>query len=188
MYNLRNRSFLKELDFSRDELLHLLNISQALKTAKYAGNEVQREFMSSFAERDQMDESAQSRFQLTRDALDCMVKNPVFGCGLENWGNVAPEYGWPRGKRAHNPWAEVGATLGVRPEHLSITPTGWRVDVETIEMLGAERLLYGRMEGESLVIRTDEGDACPALGSTIHVTPKAGRLHWFDSATGQRLP
>jgi ornithine carbamoyltransferase len=42
MYNLRNRSFLKELDFSRDELLHLLALSQALKTAKYAGNEVQR--------------------------------------------------------------------------------------------------------------------------------------------------
>ena len=42
MYNLRNRSFLKELDFSRDELLHLLSLSAALKTAKYAGNEVQR--------------------------------------------------------------------------------------------------------------------------------------------------
>jgi len=39
MYNLRNRSFLKEVDFSRDELLHLLRLSQALKTAKYAGNE-----------------------------------------------------------------------------------------------------------------------------------------------------
>ena len=42
MYNLRNRSFLKEVDFSRDELLHLLALSEALKTAKYAGNEVQR--------------------------------------------------------------------------------------------------------------------------------------------------
>jgi ornithine carbamoyltransferase len=42
MYNLRNRSFLKEIDFSRDELLHLLALSHALKTAKYAGNEVQR--------------------------------------------------------------------------------------------------------------------------------------------------
>ena len=42
MYNLRNRSFLKEIDFSRDELLHLLALSEALKTAKYAGNEVSR--------------------------------------------------------------------------------------------------------------------------------------------------
>jgi ornithine carbamoyltransferase len=39
MYNLRNRSFLKELDFSRDELLHLLELSEALKVAKYAGDE-----------------------------------------------------------------------------------------------------------------------------------------------------
>ena len=31
MYNLRNRSFLKEIDFSRDELLHLLRLSEALK-------------------------------------------------------------------------------------------------------------------------------------------------------------
>jgi ornithine carbamoyltransferase len=42
MYNLRNRSFLKELDFSGEELEHLLALSEALKTAKYAGNEVQR--------------------------------------------------------------------------------------------------------------------------------------------------
>ena len=42
MYNLRNRSFLKEIDFSRDELLHLLALAQALKTAKYAGNEAPR--------------------------------------------------------------------------------------------------------------------------------------------------
>ena len=85
----------------------------------------------------------------------------------------------------------IGATLGVRPEHFIISPTGWRMVVDTLEMLGAERLVYGRLAqfgDESLVIRTDEGDACPALGSTIHVTPKAGRLHWFDTATGQRLP
>jgi len=42
VYNLRNRSFLKEIDFTRDELAHLLALAQALKTAKYAGNEVQR--------------------------------------------------------------------------------------------------------------------------------------------------
>jgi len=42
MYNLRNRHFLKEIDFTRGELSHLLAMSAALKTAKYAGNEVQR--------------------------------------------------------------------------------------------------------------------------------------------------
>jgi ornithine carbamoyltransferase len=42
MYNLRNRSFLKEVDFTRDELLYLLRLSEALKMAKYAGNEEPR--------------------------------------------------------------------------------------------------------------------------------------------------
>ena len=39
-YNLRNRSFVKELDFEPVELRHLLKVSEALKTAKYAGTEV----------------------------------------------------------------------------------------------------------------------------------------------------
>jgi ornithine carbamoyltransferase len=42
MYNLRNRSFLKELDFSARELEHLLTLAAALKTVKYAGTEVPR--------------------------------------------------------------------------------------------------------------------------------------------------
>ena len=41
-YNLRNRSFVKELDFAPRELRFLLEMSQALKTAKYAGNEGRR--------------------------------------------------------------------------------------------------------------------------------------------------
>ena len=41
-YNLRNRSFVKELDFTPAELRHLLKMSEALKTAKYAGTEVRR--------------------------------------------------------------------------------------------------------------------------------------------------
>jgi ornithine carbamoyltransferase len=40
MYNLRNRSFLKEIDFSAGELQHLLNLAAALKMVKYAGTEV----------------------------------------------------------------------------------------------------------------------------------------------------
>src|ERR687884_788569 len=42
MYNLRNRSFLKEIDFSARELEHLLKLAAALKRAKYAGTEVPR--------------------------------------------------------------------------------------------------------------------------------------------------
>jgi ornithine carbamoyltransferase len=42
VYNLRNRSFLKEIDFTAEELGHLLRLSAALKMVKYAGNEVPR--------------------------------------------------------------------------------------------------------------------------------------------------
>jgi ornithine carbamoyltransferase len=42
MYNLRNRSFLKEADFEPRELRFLLQMAQALKIAKYSGTEVKR--------------------------------------------------------------------------------------------------------------------------------------------------
>ena len=40
--NLRNRSFLKELDFTSEELLFLINLSRQLKAAKYSGYEQPR--------------------------------------------------------------------------------------------------------------------------------------------------
>jgi len=41
-FNIRNRSFLKELDFSPEELMFLLDLSRDLKAAKYAGTEKQK--------------------------------------------------------------------------------------------------------------------------------------------------
>lgn len=41
-FNLRNRDFLKEIDFTTQELQYLLDLSRDLKRAKYSGTEVQR--------------------------------------------------------------------------------------------------------------------------------------------------
>jgi ornithine carbamoyltransferase len=41
-YNLKNRSFLKEIDFDPAALRYLLKMAEALKLAKYAGTEVKR--------------------------------------------------------------------------------------------------------------------------------------------------
>ena len=41
-FNLKNRSFLKEIDFEPGELRYLLRLAEALKLAKYAGTEVKR--------------------------------------------------------------------------------------------------------------------------------------------------
>ncbi|MGS5088638.1 sn-glycerol-3-phosphate ABC transporter ATP-binding protein UgpC [Hydrogenophaga sp. A37] len=86
------------------------------------------------------------------------------------------------------PGGRAGAVLGVRPEHLDIGDGGWAVQIEAVEMLGAERLVYARLGDESLVIRIHEDQGAPALGATIHVQPRADRLHWFDAASGQRRP
>ncbi len=82
---------------------------------------------------------------------------------------------------------KAGNILGIRPEHLDVTPTGWAVKVEAIETLGAERLVYSSMNGEQMIVRIDEQHTPPAIGSTFHVTPRADRMHWFDKETGKRI-
>ena len=83
-----------------------------------------------------------------------------------------------------------GAILGIRPEHLQVGLAGaggWAVQVETVEMLGAERLVYGRIGDEFLIVRTDESlSSAPEIGSTMHVMPRTDRIHWFDAESGKR--
>jgi len=93
------------------------------------------------------------------------------------------------------PDAKSGVITGIRPEHLDITSGGWALQVEAVEMLGAERLIYGKWAhklnaadaDETVIIRIEESAAVPALGSTLHVTPRADRIHHFDAATGKRM-
>ncbi len=85
------------------------------------------------------------------------------------------------------PGGRAGALLGIRPEHLDIATSGWQVRVESTELLGAERLVYGRLGSESLIVRLDEGRGAPANGSTLTVAPRADRVHWFDAESGKRL-
>src|SRR5262249_12030925 len=71
-----------------------------------------RFFTVAAAAGEQRDWSTQSRLDLWRDCLDCLVQNPLFGCGPGNWGETAVRYGWPPGKSAHTTWLEVAAELG----------------------------------------------------------------------------
>jgi len=38
-----------------------------------------------------------------------------------------------------------------------------------------------------VILRAEESHAVPALGATIHVTPRQDRLHLFDADTGKRV-
>jgi sn-glycerol 3-phosphate transport system ATP-binding protein len=83
-----------------------------------------------------------------------------------------------------------GQVLGIRPEHLDIcnsTAGGWQLQVEAIEMLGAERLVYALLGNERLIIRIDETQTVPQVGGMLYAKPRADKLHQFDAVTTKRL-
>jgi len=90
-----------------------------------------------------------------------------------------------------SPAPRAGALLlGLRPEHAQLTERegeGWPFAVDLLEMLGAERLVYGRLGGSAFTLRVDGTLVPPKAGSTLRLTAPSQRLHWFDPATGQRV-
>lgn len=86
------------------------------------------------------------------------------------------------------PAPRTGALLlGVRPEHAEIRDDGlWAMQVEMVEMLGAERLVYCRLGEALFTVRLDGTLRPPAPGDTIRVHVPAAQLHWFD-ADGRRV-
>ncbi len=78
--------------------------------------------------------------------------------------------------------------LGLRPEHVEISPDGrWPLRVETVEMLGAERLVHGRLGGSLFTVRIDATLAPPHVGQNVGLSAAPGHLHWFDASTGLRI-
>ena len=88
----------------------------------------------------------------------------------------------------HAPGTPAGRILGIRPEHLQLTPgQGWSLQVETVELLGAERLVHARLGQEALTIRLDASVTAPAPGQTFEASPRTEKLHHFDVNTGRRV-
>ena len=79
--------------------------------------------------------------------------------------------------------------LGLRPEHLDHwnADKGWAFTVEMIEMLGAERLVYGKLGRETFTLRIDGTLTPPKPGDTLMLEVSAQQLHWFDPATQKRV-
>ncbi len=78
------------------------------------------------------------------------------------------------------------ATVGIRPEHVRLAERGIAVSVEMVEMLGAERLIYAKLGEQMVIVRADETQSAPAVGSTVNIAPQMDRLHRFDAA-GKRF-
>jgi O-antigen ligase len=85
-----------------------------LLAVRMAGPSVRERFLTSFGESNgEFEASAESRLQLWSNCLDATGQRPVLGIGPDNWGEIAPEYGWKRGKEAHTLWLQTMAETGV---------------------------------------------------------------------------
>jgi multiple sugar transport system ATP-binding protein len=82
---------------------------------------------------------------------------------------------------------EAAETLGIRPEHLTVTPDGPIAgEVSHVEKLGGETLVYLRTEPHGLVTLRLFGERDFAFGQALRLTPDPGRIFRFDAA-GKRL-
>ena len=87
-----------------------------------------------------------------------------------------------------SPNGKPGQILGIRPEHLDLVETGGlEFKVHTVELLGAERLLYGKVGDEDVTVRVEEGKSFPKPGETARIAAREDRLHWFNAETGKRV-
>jgi sn-glycerol 3-phosphate transport system ATP-binding protein len=81
--------------------------------------------------------------------------------------------------------------LGVRPEHAAVVAgpgaEGWPMQVELLEMLGAERLVYGRIGSSAFTLRIDGMLVPPKAGDTLMLKVATDQVHWFDPASGARV-
>jgi sn-glycerol 3-phosphate transport system ATP-binding protein len=81
--------------------------------------------------------------------------------------------------------------MGIRPEHVELgsdlSAAGWPLRVQALEMLGAERLVYGLLGDTLFTARLDATLAHPKVGDIVNVRASPAHLHWFDAATSARV-
>ncbi len=80
-------------------------------TLHLAGAEIRSEFWSIFADPEERDASAASRFVTWRGAWRCMLDHPL-GVGPRNFNLISHSYGVTRGKSVHNLFLQTGADYG----------------------------------------------------------------------------
>jgi sn-glycerol 3-phosphate transport system ATP-binding protein len=78
--------------------------------------------------------------------------------------------------------------MGVRPEHARLDDSGWPMKVELVELLGAERLIHGRLADAPFIVRTDARLAAPSAGQIVGLDIAPESLHWFDPTSQKRIP
>ncbi|MDB1145282.1 MAG: sn-glycerol-3-phosphate import ATP-binding protein UgpC [Alcaligenaceae bacterium] len=81
------------------------------------------------------------------------------------------------------------AILGIRPEHIATTGTGFKATVDMIEVLGTEQLIYMKLGTQSVILRTfsDKQDTFSIGQEVSFGTTEDHPIHWFDADTTKRI-
>jgi sn-glycerol 3-phosphate transport system ATP-binding protein len=84
-----------------------------------------------------------------------------------------------------------GKLLGIRPEHLepcAASEAMLTIEVDLIEPLGADTLVYGHIgDGDSARVAVRLPADAKATAGKLPVRYAPANVHWFDAASGQRL-
>ena len=79
--------------------------------------------------------------------------------------------------------------VGVRPEHLALSPSGsLEATVLLVELLGADVHVLCQLGGDTkLVVRQDASAPRPAIGDGVRIVAATGSVHVFTGESGARL-
>ena len=88
--------------------------------------------------------------------------------------------------------------VGIRPEGFTPSTTGFEIQVEVVEELGADAFVYGKPvdsavkfnnasdEGAQVIVRWDPKSP-PKSGQSVTVAAKSEVIHLFNATSGERI-
>ncbi len=84
--------------------------------------------------------------------------------------------------------AGAAVALGLRPEHIHLVHEGVGLPmmVESVELLGADAYLHGRLADQPLSVRVP-GTTAVGEGEQVRIRPDMASVHLFDRSSGARV-
>ncbi|MDQ6685290.1 MAG: sn-glycerol-3-phosphate import ATP-binding protein UgpC [Pseudomonadota bacterium] len=120
-----------------------------------------------------------------------LLRGHAEGSGFSAGGQLLPLPAPPLGDLRPAAPRAGELVLGIRPEHVEVasdlSAASWPLRVQAVEMLGAERLVYGVLGDTLFTLRLDATRAYPQIGEVVGLSASAEHLHWFDAATSARV-
>ncbi|MFQ8429986.1 sn-glycerol-3-phosphate ABC transporter ATP-binding protein UgpC [Amaricoccus sp. W119] len=111
--------------------------------------------------------------------------------------NILPAEGTERGVRLGGVDLPLGRAapaadvlVGIRPEDLEAAPEGegLPLTVQAVELLGADAFAHAAAPGGGTIVLRVPGKQALTPGQRVGAVPVPGLAHFFDPATGRRIP